>query len=608
LGGIGRWLLVMGACLALLLPGTAFAQRVALVIGNGAYIGSAARLANPPADARAMAAALGRLGFSVTLLIDGDRARMEQELRSFGRRSEGAEIALLFYAGHGIQHGGDNWLLPVNARLQDARDVEFELIGLNSVLRQMERAQTRIVILDACRDNPLAAQLRGAGGTRSVQRGLARMERDDTGTLIAFSTAPGSVAADGTGRNSPFTEALLRHIETPGLDFQLMLRQVRRSVLQATGGAQVPWENGSLVHEVVLKPAVVAPGATPAPAARPPVAMPAPPPAVAAAPPPAVVATSPPATPAQAAPAPAPAPAPAVAAPAGAPPAAPGTAAPAPGRTPAEQFLLGLIAPQPPPPAPAPAPLTSAPPTPLPWEQDPTTAPRSPAEQFVLGLLAPRPATPVPERLPGTSARPVTPEVAPPPTQSNRPPAAPQPQPVALPRVPAPAGAIPFRCPPAGLRLTFNNGTHRLHHGTDPADPTVCRIGDQPNIERVLFGYTSLPVQDEQARRAGLARIWPAQVGARFSYTFFGVPGGGTTSMYRDTISVLRREILVVGGQQRDTIVIAFEQEGMAGNNFLGTTTFWWDIETGAWLKREVSITRGTSTARNYAATRIDFQ
>ncbi|MGG5886023.1 caspase family protein [Falsiroseomonas sp. HC035] len=235
----------------------ALAQRVALVVGNGNYA-AAARLENPARDAAGVAAALRRLGFGVDLVTDATRARLEQALGRFGRAAEGADIALLFFAGHGLQLGGENWLVPTDARLADAREVAFELVGLDTVLRQMERARTRIVILDACRDNPLAVQMRGLGGTRSLGRGLAPVQAQDSGTLIAFSTSPGAVAEDGRTGNSPFTAALLRHIEQPGVDLQITLRRVRSEVRQATAGRQTPWENSSLLEPVVLRAA--APG------------------------------------------------------------------------------------------------------------------------------------------------------------------------------------------------------------------------------------------------------------------------------------------------------------------------------------------------------------
>jgi hypothetical protein len=281
--------LILMAWAAPVLP--ASAQRVALVVGNGAYA-SVPRLANPGADAAGVAAALRAAGFSVELLRDAGREALGAALRRFGQSADGAELALFYFAGHGIQVGGENHLLPVDARLAHARDVDFELVPLALITRTMQGARARVVILDACRDNPLATQMRGLSGTRSVGRGLAQVDSVDLGTLVAFSTSPGSVAQDGAGRNSPFAAALLRHLATPGLEIRQLMTRVRRSVVEATGGQQVPWDNSSLITEVVLHPGrgQVAPPAAPlaalpvpgpaTPQRRPaPAAMPAPPPA-----------------------------------------------------------------------------------------------------------------------------------------------------------------------------------------------------------------------------------------------------------------------------------------------------------------------------------------
>lgn len=241
--------------LALLFPAWASVaqQRVALVIGNGSYR-AVPRLENPSADAAAIAASLRAAGFTTDLVRDAGKAEMEAALRRFGAAAEGAELAVFYFAGHGIQIGGENHLLPVDARLAHARDVDYELVGVPLVLRAIQGARARVLILDACRDNPLAAQARGFSGTRSVGRGLARVDTVDLGTLIAFSTSPGAVALDGSGRNSPFTAALVQHMATPGLEVRQLMTRVRRSVVEATGGQQVPWDNSSLITEVVLRP------------------------------------------------------------------------------------------------------------------------------------------------------------------------------------------------------------------------------------------------------------------------------------------------------------------------------------------------------------------
>ena len=185
-------------------------------------------------------------------------------------------MALLFYAGHGLQVNGQNYLAPVDAKLGDEADLDFETVPLRTILRQMEReVKTSLVFLDACRDNPLALNLARNMGTRStaVGRGLARVSTG-IGTLIAFATEPGNVALDGEGGNSPFTTALLTHIETPGLDIAQLMRRVRRDVMAATSSRQVPWNNSSLTGDFYfarqpdpVKSATETP-VTPAPAPR----------------------------------------------------------------------------------------------------------------------------------------------------------------------------------------------------------------------------------------------------------------------------------------------------------------------------------------------------
>lgn len=230
------------------------ARRIALVVGNSAYQ-STLELKNPKNDAAEVAAALRRLGFEVFEGHDLDKRAMERLIRQFGVKLSGADLALFFYAGHGVAIGGQNYLVPTDARLASEGDADFEGLPLTLVLKQMEReAKTSIVLLDACRDNPLARNLARTMGTRSsqVSQGLAEV-RTGVGTLIGFSTQPGNVAADGTGRNSPYTEALLRHIEAPDRDISGVLIAVRNDVLRATDGRQVPWEHTSLTGQVYLK-------------------------------------------------------------------------------------------------------------------------------------------------------------------------------------------------------------------------------------------------------------------------------------------------------------------------------------------------------------------
>ncbi len=256
---------LFAVCASFLVQPAHAEKRVALVIGNSAYQHTA-ELKNPRNDAADMAASLKRLGFEVLEGKDLDKRGMERLVRQFGLRLSGADLALFFYAGHGVQLAGQNYLLPTDARLAGEGDADFETIGLTLVLKQMEReAKTSIILLDACRDNPLARNLARNLGTRSTQvgKGLAEV-RTGVGTLIGFSTQPGNVALDGAARNSPYAEALLRHIEAAGKDVSGVLIAVRNDVLRATDGKQVPWEHTSLTGQVFLKLDTVAPpGASP---------------------------------------------------------------------------------------------------------------------------------------------------------------------------------------------------------------------------------------------------------------------------------------------------------------------------------------------------------
>jgi Caspase domain len=257
--------------------GAAFAEkRVALVIGNSAYQNTG-ELRNPSHDAADMTAALTRLGFQVTDGRDLDKRAMERAIRQFGLSLEGADIALFFYAGHGIQLGGQNHLIPIDARLASEGDVDFETLPLSLVLKQMEReAKTSLLLLDACRDNPLARNLARSMGTRAITIGTGLAEvKTGIGTLIGFSTQPGNVAADGLGRNSPYAGALLKHIESSSKDVSGILVDVRNEVLKATNGTQVPWEHTSLTGQVyfhgastLASPAEASLGAAASPSGR----------------------------------------------------------------------------------------------------------------------------------------------------------------------------------------------------------------------------------------------------------------------------------------------------------------------------------------------------
>ena len=227
--------------------------RVALVVGNSTYA-HIGRLSNPDNDARDMSAALRRLGFEVTTELNADRVELSEALRAFTRRSAGADVSLVFYAGHGIEMDGVNYLVPVDARLERDVDVRFETVTVDDLLVSTTGASLRLLILDACRNNPLARSMQRTAASRTVSGGsFANLNEDLLGdeTLVAYAAAAGTTAADGRGRNSPYTAALLSHLETP-LEIGLLFRRVRAQVLAATNGAQRPHEYHSLVAEHYL--------------------------------------------------------------------------------------------------------------------------------------------------------------------------------------------------------------------------------------------------------------------------------------------------------------------------------------------------------------------
>ena len=229
--------------------------RVALVIGNGAYR-NAPPLRNPAGDANAVAASLRRLGFNVVVGTDLDQQEMIGKLRLFRQAAESADIAVVYYSGHGIQVAGENWLLPVSAKLDSDRDLQYEAVRVDSILEEAAGAKKlRLLVLDACRDNPFKQKLSSAmSGTRSasVGRGFARTEPKLSGTLIAYATRADDVALDGVGSNSPFTAAFLKHVETPGIDVRLLFGKIHDSVLAETDGKQEPAIYGSLGGDQLL--------------------------------------------------------------------------------------------------------------------------------------------------------------------------------------------------------------------------------------------------------------------------------------------------------------------------------------------------------------------
>ena len=238
----------------------AAAKRLALVVGNGAY--REAPLRNPPGDARAMAAALRELGFEVIALENANRRKMQRAVLEFGRKLKEAEVGLFYYAGHGMQVRGANYLIPIGAEITHEDEVEVEAVDTNYVVARMGAADNKfnIVILDACRNNPFERSF------RSAQQGLAAITAP-TGTLIAYATAPGSVAADGDGANGLYTSALVEAMRRPGLKIEETFKQVRGTVVAKSKGQQTPWESSSLVGDFLFKaaPAVAIPAPAPAP-------------------------------------------------------------------------------------------------------------------------------------------------------------------------------------------------------------------------------------------------------------------------------------------------------------------------------------------------------
>jgi len=237
-------------------------RRVAFVVGNGAYK-NVAQLPNPPIDAKAMAGVLRNVGFDVVEGTNLTRDTMTQKLLEFGKRAQGADVAVFFYAGHGIAISGTNYLLPVDADIKSEMDVKLgAAINIDLTLDQtMSDAKVKLVFLDACRDNPFAAKIK-ATATRSVsvQQGLAEMKSGE-GTLIAFATGPGQTALDGQeGTNSPFTRALIAHVTQPGVEIQQAMTEVRAQVNEETSKGQLPWGHTNLIGAVYLNPA--APPAT----------------------------------------------------------------------------------------------------------------------------------------------------------------------------------------------------------------------------------------------------------------------------------------------------------------------------------------------------------
>lgn len=249
--------LLSATLLVLALATTAQAKRVALVIGNSAYQ-AAAPLPNPANDARAMSQKLEGLGFEIVEGIDLDHDGMREVLRSFARAARGAEVATVFYAGHGIAVDGINYLVPVDASLDDPNDWKFQVYPLEDIMKTVKHsAGASLIFVDACRDNPLAGALARSMGKSSrsaATRGLARVAPKATGKgmVIAFATADGQTASDGDGANSPFTTALLNNLGAANTDITTVMSRVTGEVLDATNQVQRPWVESSLTGSVML--------------------------------------------------------------------------------------------------------------------------------------------------------------------------------------------------------------------------------------------------------------------------------------------------------------------------------------------------------------------
>jgi uncharacterized caspase-like protein len=221
-------------------------SRTALVIGNGAY--TAGPLKNPVNDAADMAAMLKKLRFTVTLKQNAKLQEMDEAIEAFGNSLKRGGVGLFYYAGHGVQVNGTNYLLPVGARINKEADVKYQAVDANRILDEMATANNglNIVMLDACRDNPYARSF------RTATRGLAIVSMAPSGTFISYATSPGNVAHDGDGRNSPYTKAVLENIDKPGLTINDVFMNVRTKVKRETG--QIPWELSSLEGRFYFAP------------------------------------------------------------------------------------------------------------------------------------------------------------------------------------------------------------------------------------------------------------------------------------------------------------------------------------------------------------------
>ena len=239
--------------------------RVALVIGNGSYQHTTS-LPNPPNDARGVSQVLRGMEFLVVEVINADKSEMDREMQRYQALLGDAYVSLFFYAGHGLQIDGENYLVPTDASFNNDFNISSQLVGLSGFIAAIEKGpKVNLVFLDACRNNPLADVLKArisrsrsvkfdsSRNVRSVGQGLAEM-KGVVGTLIAYATAPDNVAEDGQGTNSPFTAAFLKYVEEPGMEVRQFLTKVRLDVLEATEYRQVPWDHSSLTVDFYFKP------------------------------------------------------------------------------------------------------------------------------------------------------------------------------------------------------------------------------------------------------------------------------------------------------------------------------------------------------------------
>src|SRR5258708_26823730 len=301
-----REFLMYGLCLAaaaLFATAARAERRVALVIGNSAYK-NASSLPNTINDSTAIAALFKSVGFEV-VISRNDRGVVDfkRSVREFLITAENADMAVVYYAGHGIEISGTNYLVPVDAKLSRDYDVDDEAVSLDRIIWALQTVRhLRLILLDACRDNPFASKLRSAGNRATARGGLAKIEEVSADTLVAYAAKAGSISYDGDGINSPYATALIKHLAEPGLDIRIALGRVRDDVVAMTGGRQEPFIYGSLGGATIPlvplpaakkveppaapaagarrepPPAVVAPPRPPPPPPKPPVALPPPPP------------------------------------------------------------------------------------------------------------------------------------------------------------------------------------------------------------------------------------------------------------------------------------------------------------------------------------------